>query len=86
MLSSPRAFPAPAATPGVVDPERRARYWRGIVAEWLASVLLMLRGYSILARRFRSPFGEIDIVARRGKRLAFVEVKRRPLGRYIVSR
>ena len=58
--------------------ERRARYWRGHVAEWLAVALLVVRGYRILARRYRSPFGEIDIIARRGRRLAFVEVKRRP--------
>ncbi len=38
----------------------------------------MLRGYRILARRHRTPYGEIDLIARRGQRLAFVEVKRRP--------
>lgn len=57
---------------------RRARLRRGIVAEWLASVALRAKGYRILARRQRTPFGEIDIVASRGRRLAFVEVKRRP--------
>ena len=57
---------------------RLQRYWRGHVAEWLAMLHLGLRGYKILAHRFRTPFGEIDIVVRRGNRLAFVEVKRRP--------
>jgi putative endonuclease len=57
--------------------ERRARLRRGFVAELLASVTLMAKGYRILARRHRTPFGEIDIVAARGRRLAFVEVKRR---------
>jgi putative endonuclease len=38
---------------------------------------LRLAGYRVLARRFRSPAGEIDIVARRGGVLAFVEVKAR---------
>jgi putative endonuclease len=37
----------------------------------------MAKGYRILARRFRTPHGEIDIVARKGDLLAFVEVKAR---------
>ena len=61
-----------------VRAEHVARYRRGHIAEWAAVLLLMLRGYRILARRLRTPFGEVDIIARRGKRLAFVEVKRRP--------
>jgi putative endonuclease len=38
---------------------------------------LMAKGYRILARRHRTPLGEIDLIAVRGRRLAFVEVKRR---------
>jgi putative endonuclease len=38
---------------------------------------LMLKGYRILARRYRSGYGEIDIVARRRQTLVFVEVKAR---------
>lgn len=37
----------------------------------------MVKGYRIVARRFRCPVGEIDIVARRGRILIFVEVKAR---------
>ena len=37
----------------------------------------MAKGYRILAKRFRTPYGEIDIVARRRNLLAFVEVKAR---------
>ena len=37
----------------------------------------MCKGYLPLARRFKTPVGEIDLVALKGKRLAFVEVKRR---------
>ena len=37
----------------------------------------MLKGYRILARRYRTPHGEIDIVARRQQLIAFVEVKAR---------
>lgn len=46
--------------------------------ERLAAWLLRLKGFAILERRFATPFGEIDIVARRGDLLVFVEVKRRP--------
>lgn len=65
--------------PGSIE-ERRRRLRTGLTAELLAAGLLMLKGYRILARRHRTPFGEIDIIAvRRGRsgRLAFVEVKRR---------
>ena len=75
-LAQPFAQAQPYAQAQLV--ERRARYRRGWLAEWLAVALLVARGYRILACRYRSPFGEIDIIARRRRRLAFVEVKRRP--------
>ncbi len=57
---------------------KRKKAWRaGFRAEQLAALYLVLCGYRILARRYRTPFGEIDLVAARGNRLAFVEVKRR---------
>jgi len=56
---------------------RGAREAWGRWAESLAAWSLRLRGYRILARRFRTPLGEIDLVARRGGLLAFVEVKAR---------
>lgn len=40
-------------------------------------LMLMAKGYRVMARRFRSPVGEIDLVMRRGRTLAFVEVKAR---------
>jgi putative endonuclease len=58
-------------------PDRIARYRRGRVSEWLAAAALLARGYRILGRRVRTPYGEIDLVAVRGRRLAFVEVKAR---------
>jgi putative endonuclease len=57
--------------------ERRRRFTVGLRAETVAAVLLRAKGYRVLARRFKTPVGELDIVARRGRRLAFVEVKRR---------
>ena len=56
---------------------RRARERKGRLAELAAALLLMCKGYRILARRVRGPFGEIDLIAVRGRRLAFVEVKSR---------
>jgi putative endonuclease len=50
---------------------------RGRGAETLAALWLRLHGWRILARRARVPGGEVDIVARRGRTLAFIEVKAR---------
>jgi putative endonuclease len=46
-------------------------------AERLAALWLQLKGWKILGRRVRTPVGEVDLVARRGKVVAFVEVKAR---------
>lgn len=51
----------------------------GLLAETIAGIFLMLRGYRILARRFKTPVGEIDIIAKRGRLICFIEVKRRNL-------
>jgi putative endonuclease len=56
---------------------RRQAERRGRIAEWLAATLLVAKGYRILARRQRGPYGEIDLIAARGRRIAFVEVKQR---------
>jgi putative endonuclease len=55
---------------------RRAERW-GRRAESLAALQLRLTGWRILDQRARTGAGELDIVARRGKVLAFVEVKAR---------
>jgi putative endonuclease len=59
-----------------LDAKRRAER-RGHGAELLCLWHLRLRGYRILARRFRVPSGEIDLIARRGRVLAAIEVKAR---------
>jgi len=59
------------------DPARQRAFRTGLSAEGRAPALLTIKGYRILARRVRTPLGEIDIIARRGDVLAFVEVKAR---------
>jgi len=56
---------------------RHAAEKRGRGAETLACWYLRLRGWRILARRARVVGGEVDIIARRGRTLAFIEVKAR---------
>jgi putative endonuclease len=58
---------------------RRAAFRFGLSAETRVAVLLTLQGFRIVARRWRGPIGEIDIVVRRGRLLVFVEVKARDL-------
>ncbi len=50
---------------------------RGRRAETIAAWWLRLHGWSIIAKRARVKGGEVDLVARRGRTLAFVEVKQR---------
>jgi putative endonuclease len=69
--SSPNAVPRAAA------PKRQEAFLLGLSAEMRAAAFLLAKGYRIAARRWRSAAGEIDIVARRGNLLIFVEVKAR---------
>lgn len=67
----------PLPSPPGATARRRLAERRGHGAERLAALLLRLKGYRVLARGFRLPVGEIDLVAARGGIIAFVEVKRR---------
>src|SRR6202049_3590569 len=58
-------------------PERVAAFRTGLSAESRAAAYLMAKGYRILAKRFRTPHGEIDLVARKRNLVAFIEVKGR---------
>ena len=71
----------PAEAPGAKKQQtqiRRGRYRRGLWGETLAGLYLMAKGYRILARRHKTPAGEIDLIAAKGRLVAFIEVKRRP--------
>ncbi len=65
------------AKPTEADQRRKAER-NGRRAETIAAWYLRLKLYRILARRYRTPVGEIDLIARRGRTIAFVEVKLRP--------
>lgn len=56
-------------------------YEKGLTGELKAVEYLINRGMVLLSQRYRSPFGEIDLVMRDGDTLAFVEVKARHTGR-----
>ncbi len=56
---------------------RRKAYRLGHSSEWLAATALMLKGFRIVARRYRTKLGEIDLIARRGNLVLIVEVKAR---------
>jgi putative endonuclease len=72
---------ARAARPAPLKPQpskdRVAAFRLGLSAESRAALFLIAKAYRIVARRWRTPFGEIDIVARRRNDLVFVEVKAR---------
>src|SRR3954462_3446675 len=57
--------------------KREAAEKGGRRAETIAAWWLRLKGWAILARRVRTPLGEVDLIARRGRTVAFVEVKAR---------
>lgn len=48
---------------------------RGSAAEDLAATFLLKKGYKILERNFRNKIGEIDIIAKDGKTIVFIEVR-----------
>ena len=54
----------------------------GALGEALAEIMLVEKGYQILFRNFSCKYGEIDIIARKGGTMAFIEVKTRLSGRY----
>lgn len=74
---TPRRSPRKPGVTREPRPEKVAAFRVGLSAESRAAAYLIAKGYRIVARRWRSPVGEIDIVARRRTLLLFVEVKAR---------
>ncbi len=62
---------------GAGRPDRQRAWRHGRWAEAVAAALLLVTGWRILARDWKSPAGEIDIIARRRRTIAFIEVKTR---------
>ena len=57
--------------------KRTAAFRLGVSAETRAAIFLAAKGYRTIARRWKTPVGEIDLVIKRGRLIAFVEVKAR---------
>jgi putative endonuclease len=57
--------------------KRSAAFQLGVSAEGRAALFLAAKGYRTLAKRWKTPVGEIDLVVKRGNLVAFVEVKAR---------
>jgi len=64
--------------PMITKSDRQRRDAAGRRAEIMSAWLLRLKGYRVLAQRFKTPVGEIDLIARRASVIAFIEVKARP--------
>lgn len=57
--------------------DKQKRYYFGLFAELTSYLYLSFKFYKIIDRRFKSPFGEIDLIAKKGNHLIFIEVKDR---------
>lgn len=57
--------------------KKKQAYARGVFSEKMAALFLRAKGYKILAQRYRTPYGEIDLIAKKNNCLIFVEVKAR---------
>ena len=57
--------------------KKKKTYQFGILSEKISILFLRLKGYQILAWRYKTYFGEIDIIAKRGRVIAIIEVKAR---------
>lgn len=58
--------------------QKKKTHDRGIMAEGAAELFLRAKGFEILQRRYKTPVGEIDLIARDDQYIVFVEVKARP--------
>ena len=57
--------------------KRVAAYRQGLWAEYVAALFLFVRGYRIVAWRYKTRHGEVDLIASKGRTLVMLEVKRR---------
>jgi|LSQX01.1.fsa_nt_gb putative endonuclease len=71
---APRKFPH-------ADPFQMSQYEIGLEGERKAARYLRKRGFQLQKQRFKSRHGEIDLIAKKGNHLYFIEVKHRPNAR-----
>jgi len=64
-------------TPDKRKQARQRAERKGHWSEWLAAAALIMKGYRLVARRYRTRLGEIDLIVRKRDLVAFVEVKSR---------
>ena len=57
--------------------DRKKSYRKGRRAEQFAALSLQLKGFRMVARRFKTPVGEVDLIMRKQDLILFVEVKAR---------
>lgn len=57
--------------------KRQKAYGRGVIAEYVACLYFLIKGYRPVKLRYKTPVGEIDLIARRGRTLVVAEVKSR---------
>ena len=50
---------------------------KGYIGEWIACIILIIKGYKIIAHRYKTKLGEIDIIVAKNNTLVFIEVKSR---------
>jgi len=62
---------------------KQQAYRYGLLAEFLTMLLLICKGYRMLAWRYKTRLGEVDIIAKRGRHLVFIEVKARKNALYL---
>ena len=58
--------------------KKKKAYARGHQGETLAALYLVMKGYRVLEKRYKTPVGEIDLITQRGDDIVFIEVKARP--------
>lgn len=57
--------------------KRLLNYYIGLFAEFIAGLFLTIKCYRVIAKRYKCHFGELDIIATKGSRIIFIEVKKR---------
>ena len=55
-------------------------YYKGLITEYISIIILFFKGYRILEKRYKTRYGEIDILTKKGKSIIAIEIKARHNG------